>query len=117
MTDNAKKFAEAVSKDEAMKKELEALGKNDEAAVIKAAVIKIAAKHGFTLTEEDFKAADMNEMNEDELEAVAGGDCYCPVGGSGTGNGKQCVCVVGGKGESDSGTLCICVLAGGGADD
>ena len=61
MTDNAKKFAEAVSKDEAMKKELEALGKNDLAAVI-----KVAAKHGFTLTEEDFKAADMNEMNEDE---------------------------------------------------
>ena len=112
MTDNAKKFAEAVSKNEAMKKELEALGKNDEAAVI-----KIAAKHGFTLTEEDFKADDMNEMNEDELEAVAGGVCACPVVGGGTGNGKQCACVWGGKGESDSGRFCMCSLAGGGKDD
>ena len=112
MTDNAKKFAEAVSKNEAMKKELEALGKNDVAAVI-----KIAAKHGFTLTEEDFKADDMNEMNEDELEAVAGGVCFCLVGGGGTGNGKQCGCVVGGKGESDSGRLCVCALDGYGVDD
>ena len=112
MTDNAKKFAEAVSKDEAMKKELEALGKNDVAAVI-----KVAAKHGFTLTEEDFKAEAMEELDEDELEAVAGGACHCPVVGGGTGNGKQCACVVGGKGESDSGRLCVCVLAGIGNDD
>ena len=112
MTDNAKKFAEAVSKDEAMKKELEALGKNDVAAVI-----KVAAKHGFTLTEEDFKADDMNEMNEDELEAVAGGCCVCPLAGGGTGNGKQCACVIGGKGENDSGTLCFCALGGYGWDD
>ena len=112
MTDNAKKFAEAVSKNEAMKKELEALGKNDVAAVI-----KIAAKHGFTLTEEDFKAADMNEMNEDELEAVAGGYCVCSIAGGGTGNGKQCACVLGGIGESDSGRLCFCALGGYGHDD
>ena len=112
MTDNAKKFAEAVSKDEAMKKELEALGKNDLAAVI-----KVAAKHGFTLTEEDFKADDMNEMNEDELETVAGGVCACPLAGGGTGNGKQCACVVSGKGRSDSGKICFCVIGGSGEDD
>ena len=112
MTDNAKKFAEAVSKNEAMKKELETLGKNDVAAVI-----KVAAKHGFTLTEEDFKAADMNEMNEDELEAVAGGVCVCPYVGGGTGTGKQCACVMGGKGTNDSGTLCGCAIVGAGRDD
>ena len=111
MTDNAKKFAEAVSKDEAMKKELEALGKNDVVAVI-----KVAAKHGFTLTEEDFKAEAMEELDEDELEAVAGGCCCAGIGG-GTGSGKQCVCVLGGKGENDSGRLCVCALAGVGDDD
>ena len=112
MTDNAKKFAEAVSKNEAMKKELEALGKNDVVAVI-----KVAAKHGFTLTEEDFKAEAMEELDEDELEAVAGGVCVCLVAGGGTGWGKQCACVIGGKGTNDSGTLCGCAIVGAGRDD
>ena len=82
-----KKFLEAVSKDEALKSELEqatleALGEflkskglEEEAGKIaEAAMEKVAEAHGF-------KADEMTELSEDELEAVAGGVCACPVAG------------------------------------
>lgn len=76
MKGNAKKFLEFVSKNEAVKKELEA-DKSSFTGDDKAreeAFIKFAAKHGFTLTAEDLKAA-QGEISEDELNAVAGGGC------------------------------------------
>ena len=72
-----KKFAELVSKDESVKKELEAalagVDKND-AEAFKAAVIKTAAAHGVTLKVEDFDE-ETKELSEGEMKAVAGGGC------------------------------------------
>ncbi len=65
MTDNMKKFLEAVSKDEAMKSELQAAMDN--------AVAAFAAKHGFTFTADDLKGSRSRKLTEDELQAVAGG--------------------------------------------
>ena len=75
MTDNMKKFGELISTDENVKKELEAavsgLSKDDKKGFINAA-IKVAAKHGSTLTAGDFEPASM-KLSDDELDAVAGG--------------------------------------------
>ena len=84
-----KKFLEAVSKDEALKSELEqatleALGEflkskgleAEAGKVAEAAIEKVAEAHGF-------KADEMEEVSTDELEAVAGGICFCAVGGGG----------------------------------
>ena len=75
MTDSMKKFAELLSKDEGAKKELEAaLAKLSEAYRKDSndAAVKVAAKHGITLTEDDFRK-DTKELSADELKAVAGG--------------------------------------------
>ena len=118
-----KKFLEAVSKDSALKSELEhatleALGEflkskglEEEAGKIaEAAMEKVAEAHGF-------KADEMTELSEDELEAVAGGVCACPVAGGGTGTGKACACAAVGFGTNDSGKKCACCLGGYGHDD
>ena len=76
------KFVEFVSANEDVRKELEALrpeleGKSEQERY--EAFVKFAAKHGFTLTAEDF-AADMQELSKEELKAVAGGaKCGEPV--------------------------------------
>ena len=119
----SKKFLEAVSKDSALKSELEqatlaALGEflkskglEEEAGKIaEAAMEKVAEAHGF-------KADEMTELSEDELEAVAGGVCACPVAGGGTGTGKACACAAVGFGTNDSGKKCACCLGGYGHDD
>jgi hypothetical protein len=82
MTDNMKKFGELLSKDEGVKKELEAalsgLSK-DYRKVFTEASIKVAAGHGITLTDEDFRQ-ETKELSLDEMQAVAGGmgcnDCW-----------------------------------------
>ena len=119
----SKKFLEAVSRDSALKSELEqatleALGEflkskglEEEAGKIaEAAMEKVADAHGF-------KADEMTELSEDELEAVAGGICFCVVGGGGTGTGKACGCGVYGVGTNDSGKRCGCFMGGDGDDD
>ncbi|MBQ9629875.1 MAG: hypothetical protein IJR43_11545 [Synergistaceae bacterium] len=94
MTDNMKKFGELLSKDEGAKKELEAavsgLSKDYRNAFADAA-IKVAAKHGITLTEDDFRK-DTKQLSEDEIQAVAGGwacgdlwaTLLCDVSGQGS---------------------------------
>ena len=121
----SKKFYEAVSKDEALRAELEQAtlealaaflkerGLEDEAAkAAEAAAAKVAEAHGFAPEEAE-------KLDLDELDAVAGGVCACPVAGGGTGNGKQCGCVIGGKGHGDGPNAhnCICLVGGGGQDD
>lgn len=75
MTDNMKKFGELLSTDEDVKKELEAavsgFSKDDKKGFIDES-IKVAAKHGITLTDEDFRQ-ETKELSVDEMKAVAGG--------------------------------------------
>ena len=118
----SKKFYEAVTKDPALKAELEQAtlealeallkenGLEEEAVkAAQAAADKVAEAHGFA-------PEDTDELDLDELDAVAGGVCACPVVGGGTGNGKQCACVGWGQGEGNR-KICVCVAGGGGEDD
>ena len=78
MKDNAVKFAELLSKDEGIRKELEAacagISKDDKKALAEATA-KAAAKHGFTFTAEELMSSESEELSEDEMKAVAGGKC------------------------------------------
>ena len=63
------------------------------------------------------------ELDKDELDAVSGGACGCPLAGGGAGHGNEnglkydCGCAFAGVGLDDEGeTYCICPLAGGGTD-
>ena len=124
MTDNMKKFLEAASKDEALKAEVNALAekfdrKSADENALKAAAIELAAKHGFTLTDDDFKPSEMTELTEDEMKAVAGGTgCGCAIfGGGGDGEGGvDCFCAAGGAGLEDKDKVCCaCPAVGVGA--
>ena len=114
MTDNMKKFLEAVSRN---KESIEKLKK----AETPEAVIALAAENGFTLTAEDLKPEPTTgEVSDDELNAVAGGkDCGCFLGGGGEATGKQgvCACVAAGAGmgpNGDADIRCICPVFGAG---
>ena len=124
MTENMKKFLEAVSKDEALQAKVNVLASEKETAM--AGVIAIAKELGIELTEADF-AQPNGEISEDELEAVSGGmtvttqeDCGCPLSGSGQTVTDICICVAGGAGGGtlDDGHVfgCACVAYGQGGD-
>jgi len=129
MTENMKAFIEKAEKNETLKTELEALGKeyaDAQGAVqsteeINKKTIDIAAKHGITLTIDDF----ITELPEDELENVAGGSggaCFCAWAGWGSGLGKTgegwCACSGYGHGadgaNDPNGVWCLCGIGGGG---
>ena len=126
MTENLKKFLEAVSKDEALQAKVNALDSNKETAM--AGVIALAKELGIELTEADFAQPD-GEISEDELETINGGgcptagtvnnSCYCAAAGGGGGKQKDediwgCACVAYGQGgdAKDDHTTCMCVLYG-----
>ncbi len=112
MTENLRKFLEAVSKDEALSAKVGAMGKDELLALAKAL--------GIPLTEADLipKA----ELDDDDLDTVAsGGDinCVCAMGGGGTKdkNDKACACILAGAGYSkDKRDRCVCGFAGYGED-
>ena len=110
MTDNAKKFLTFVSKDEALKKELMDAKTIEE-------TLKIAQAHGFELKAEDFKAAAMDELSDDEMQAVAGGKAQavtssCSCNNTGSGLTWELACSCSGKGNgyntTNSGWRCGC---------
>ena len=126
MTENLKKFLEAVSKDEALQAKVNALESHKETAM--AGVIALAKELGIELTEADFAQPD-GEISEDELETINGGgcptagtvnnSCYCAAAGGGGGKQKDddiwgCACVAYGQGgdAKDDHTTCMCVLYG-----
>ena len=126
MSENLKKFLELV----ASNKELEAkvMACNDLSAdEAKAAMIRLAKENGIELTVSDFekKAAPANcELNDDELDAVAGGACACPLAGVGGGkdanDGKTYHCACTSYGQGGDGRAkdsnCWCVFVGDGQD-
>lgn len=128
MTEKLKEFYELVSAKPELRERLEGLNGTGEAETV-AAVIALASELGLTLTESDF-AADVVELDDDELGAVAGGAyCLCMSGGIGEGNqgeAKTCPCPLNGLGElyrkgedgSVTGSVrCWCTTVGNGTDD
>lgn len=109
MTENMQKFLTAVTQNDEMYGKINGAAKDE--------LIAMAKALGIELTEADFEQKTA-ELNDDELDTVAGGyECYCELGGGGTGGQyeKTCACVLGGGGEWKSGECrCACVLAGAG---
>ena len=107
MTENLKKFLEAASVNEEYAEKIKHADSEE-------AVIALAKEMGFTLTAEDLKKEEaIREISDDELAAVTGGEnCYCIVGGGGTGHGdsKTCACIYLGMGyNADGEERCGCV--------
>ena len=122
MTDNMKKFLEAISGDKEFTEKLKT-------APDAATAIALAKEKGFDLTEEDLKFAEgIQEISDDEAEAVAGGkECYCFAGGGGVSSQSdegQCACVGYGTGKCWKGSgkdrreieRCGCAAYGQGKD-
>lgn len=109
MTENLKKFLEAVSKNEELATKVNDMTKED--------LLALSKELGIELTEDDF--VQKIELDDDELDAVAGGwkKCVCIAAGGGKADedGKACACVAGGGGDARDGTCrCWCVAAGSG---
>ena len=99
MTDNMKKFLELASGDAELVERLNGMDKD--------AIIAAAQQRGIALTEADFAADTGAELNEDELDAVAGGGkCACVLGGGGKAddNCNKCSCIL--DGAASSRTVC-----------
>ena len=115
MTENMRKFLEEASKD---REYLEKVNK----AETPEAVIALAAEKGFILTAEDLKPDQpTGELNDSELDAVAGGkECFCVLGGGGEAGNSDgiCACVSYGAGtyeeDGKKKARCLCASLGGG---
>ena len=115
MTENMKKFLEALSKDMGLQEKAKSASKEE--------LVALAKELGIILTEADFEGPE-GELSEKELAGVAGGRCICAMYGGGGGtdakddNTYGCACFVygqGGDGRANDAN-CICVQAGGGDD-
>lgn len=84
-------FYKKIEQDQDLQRELLALNEkykdraaeNNIAEIIQTEIIAIAKKHDYILVKEDFEALAQNEIDEKELEAVAGGMLACIVAGAG----------------------------------
>ena len=104
MKENVKKFLEELSKSAELRNKLR--GSND-----KEKMMKVAKAHGFELSEADFHTSGMNELSEDEMQAVAGGAvCSCSKQGHGTEEDLSCSCNGAGEGinVTNNGWRCGC---------
>ena len=109
MTENMKKFLEAVSKNDELSKKINTMTKEE--------LVALAKELGIELNGDDF--AQESELEKDELEVVTGGwkDCFCVAGGGGKADedGKACACVAFGGGQAQDGeNRCLCIGAGSG---
>lgn len=112
MTENMKKFLEAVSQNDELYSKFSGATKED--------MIAMAKEMGIELVDADLEQK--AELTDDELDTVAGGKaCGCVLGGGGEAGGrwnnKVCACVLGGGGETVDGKCrCVCTAGGWGAD-
>lgn len=90
MSENMKEFLKEVENNAELKARLSALP-DEEAS--KEKVVEIAKEYGFTLTAEDYEVSDGENISDDELEAVAGGNCLA-AGVKRTNEGDFCMCVI-----------------------
>ena len=109
MSENLKKFLEAVSANEELAKKVSTASKEE--------LLAMAKELGIELTEDDLKQVSQ-ELSDDELDAVAGGKtCVCVAGGGGekSKNDRLCWCVLNGLGETtDKRQRCMCYIGGSG---
>ena len=114
MTENLKKFLEMVSKDETLSAKVGTMGKKE--------LLALAKKLGLELTEADLATLAVQELDDDDLDTVAGGSnvsCACAMGGGGTKdvNDRTCACVAAGIGyDVNKVERCLCGFAGYGYD-
>ena len=110
MSENLKKFLEVVTQNEELCAKLNGMSKD--------AIMAAAKAVGIELTEADL--AQNAELNDTELDAVAGGGaCACVFGGGGKedSNDGLCVCAAYGYGvDNDDNKRCICPAVGGGTN-
>ena len=115
MTEKLKKFLEMVSKDETLRAKVGTMGKKE--------LLALAKELGLELTEADLAKLAVQELDDDDLDTVAGGSnvsCACAMGGGGTkdANDKTCACVVAGIGyDVNKVERCLCGFAGYGYDN
>jgi predicted ribosomally synthesized peptide with nif11-like leader len=113
MTENMKKFLEAVSQREELLAKINDMGKEE--------LLALAKELNVELTEADL-VKPAQELSDDELDTVAGGSdvsCACAMGGGGTKdtNDKTCACVLAGVGyDKFKRERCLCGFAGYGYD-
>lgn len=114
MSENLKKFLEAVCRDDELTAKVGRMGMEE--------LIALSRELGIEITESDLSKPAKEELDDDELDAVAGGadvSCACAMGGGGTkdSNDKTCACVIAGGGYTTSGReRCVCGIAGCGYD-
>lgn len=130
------KFYEEMTENETLQKEIEALNKEFEGAVMDSKEMRqkvadqlshIAQKYGIQLTAEDILNENAGQLSDDDLDAVAGGtECYCVIGGGGEGGKSSkgtdeiCGCVLAGFGNdsiNEGDFRCVCALYGSGHSD
>lgn len=121
MTNQLKEFLKKINNDEALMKKFATLQDEKDRKVVIQKTIEIAREAGIELAEADFEPPE--EMDDEELNAVAGGfkKCTCYVGGGGAADqdGKACGCVAYGYGElREPGNKhrCECIAMGTGYD-
>ena len=133
MSENLKKFLDLIGSDKEL--EAKALACNELGEEKgRLALIELAKECGIALTLADFEEKDKptsRELDDDELDAVAGGAhgddgfCYCPLAGGGGGEDSNdgnvfgCACVAYGQGGDGraSDANCRCIFGGVGTDD
>ena len=109
MTDNMKKFLEAISKNDELTAKVGAMNQDD--------LLMLARDLGLSLTKADLEKP-VQELSDDDLDTVSGGSdvtCVCAIGGGGTkdDDDKTCACVVAGVGYTDEkAERCLCSFAG-----
>ena len=114
MTENLQKFLETVSKDDTLAAKVGKMNAEE--------LIALADTLGLALTPDDLAKPAAQELDDDALDAVAGGSdvsCVCVMGGGGTGddNDKTCACVLAGVGYDDEKSeRCLCGFGGYGYD-
>lgn len=108
--ENAIKFEKLLREDEELQAKMEAAlkafdgDKSDEKAVFDATVAPLAAAAGLPYTfEEAVESSQARELDERELEAVAGGS-WCIIIGGGTDNDSNTVDTANGVGVTGFGT-------------
>ena len=114
MKENVKRYLETASQDAEHLEKLKAARTAEQ-------VVALAKEKGHDLSVEDLKADDERAVNDDELNAVAGGEaCACGIYGLGKAGpvDLECQCAIGGGGQYRTNTgeavRCICAVAGGG---